>query len=133
MGGGRRGRWVGLCRHKPWGSPGRVGLCSGSSGSPRRLLSRLGPFWLSQARAGWGIGPGGDSPSDGVTAQPGPPQALASAGGTLVMWEGAPAPLTSPFFLAGPGGHAQRYVFGKGQAGPRRPLLARCGMAGRGG
>lgn len=95
---------------------------------PREASEQVGTFL-----AVWGIGPGGDSPCDGVTSQPGPPQAPASAGGTLVMWEGAPAPLTSPFFFAGPGGHAQRYVFGKGRAEPRRPLLARWGMAGRGG
>lgn len=38
---------------------------------------------------------------------------------------GANTPDLSPFFLADPGGHAQRYVLGKGRAGPWRPLVAR--------
>ena len=130
----RRPAWGGKRRKRPkrpQGSSGRVGLCSGSIASPWKL-SRQERFWLSQARAGWGMGPEGDGPSNGVSAEPRPAQAWASAGGTLGGGRGRQHPDPSPFFLADPGGHAQRYVLGKGRAGPRRPLVARQEMAGRG-
>lgn len=60
------------------------------------------------------------------------PRLLPSQVGSWSVRGGAGTPDPSPFFLSDSGGHAQRYGFWKGRLGPRRPLVARGGMAGRG-
>lgn len=98
---------------------------------PRMLLSRAGTSGYHRL---WGQGMdlGGDAPEMRSWLRQALPRLLHPRVGTWSVRGGAGTPDPSPFFLSDSRGYAQRYGFWKGRLGPRRPLVARAGMAGGG-